>query len=159
MCRSGCISSNFPGHKPFQSLSFASLAQLLLGRLLTDNTCSLSLGEAGSSGPYMPLCSQNILAVVTSRKHGDLTVWALAFPSGHREGSLPKQPEEASQRCLWDPTREALTPLQCPSHITFSVAFVTCHISHIHLEVVPFTGLQDTHFSLIPQSCASSAES
>lgn len=159
MCHSGCISSNFPGHKPFQSLSFSSLAQLLLGRLLTDSTCSLSLGEAGSSGPYMPLCSQNSLAGATGRKHADLTVWALAFPSGHREGSLPKQPEEASQRCLWGPTREALTALQCPSHITFSVAFVTCHTSHIHLEVVSFTGFQDTHFYLIPQSSASSAES
>lgn len=151
MCCSGCISSNFPCHTSSQSSILCLPGSAPPWETsYRQHPFPEALEEQASSGPYMPLCSQNSLAGASGRKHGDLTVWALAFPSGHREGSLPKQPEDASRRYLWDPTRGALAHLHFPSHITFSVAFVTCHTYHILLEVVSFTGFQGTHFYLIP---------
>lgn len=73
--------------------SSASLAKLLLERLLIDSICPHSLEEAG-----LKWLSHASLWSKQPHRHylqgmGRPDRWALAFPLGCREGSLPKLPE------------------------------------------------------------------
>lgn len=137
--------------------SSASLVQLLLGRLLTDSTCPLQpwrsrplLGLTWLSGAKT---ASQVLPV------GDMETWELGsgFPLRPQGGLTPKAawgglPKGKSHKSnCGTPPGKHYHLLNFLSHITFCVAFVTCHTYRIHLEIVSFAGFWNTHFCLIPK--------
>lgn len=135
-------------------LSSVCLVQLFLGRLITDTTCPLQTWRSRPiAAPTCLSAAKTVSEGATCRTGGDLTagLWLStgrdhsqsSLREGFLKGDAHNHPYGTLPGKYWHISNFL-------SHITFSVAFVTCHTYHIHLEMVSSAGFQDTHFCLLP---------